>query len=346
MYMIKHNELDMYVVPVAFDHMLYLMYSKTTEDASYFRENGFVRFETEKNLSSDYLSQLIKQIKDLNCVVCLDMRYVSSYVSRGFAPIKKQNLPVIFANVFADNVGLRNRLKSDISELKVYENCPEVLCTENESAREAANRKNFLEEIEALYQEKTRLLLNSVAIEKDDQFDTLLESSSVYVNCYIALKKLFLDIENALFIVYRMAQLILTGCEDWREATLICCSKTGAAFTSLLSAFLGIPAVYCINIGPKFALDVVHLKKEVKEGQNYIYVFDFLCMGTEAKILYALLSILGANLIYGVGVANYLNISAPEFVQSIFGRFRTLIHIPDVIPHYAIRPIVKRSEEI
>ena len=149
--------------------------------------------------------------------------------------------------------------------------------------------------------------------------------------------------EDALFILYRMAERIHSKYPlpvDRASKILICCSKTGAAYTSLLSMLLNMQAVYCVSVGPKFALDTARLRNEIEAGRDYIYVFDFLCMGVEAKILHALVSCLGGNLEYGIGAANYLNIREPELQDSFLSKLETLIDIRSAVPDYQVYPVI------
>lgn len=338
MFSIKHPKENMYLVPVAYDNMMYAL--SQTVAASSSDQDYPVRFETQRNLEHDYLTQLCAHIEELHCPVCLDMRHISSYVSRGFRFVHERGLPVIFANVSLEAENLRSRLNQDIPGLVIYEHCSEVLCVNVSQVEAIANVPDFQGGVQQLYRDKLCELLRSTLEGGGDDSVTLLESSGVYVNHYIAMKNLFRNMNDAMFVVYQMAEAVCAGCPDWRGKTLVCCSKTGAAFTSLLSMLLGLRAIYCVNIGPKFALDIEYLKREARPGEKYIYAFDFLCMGTEVKILHALLSILDGNLIYGIGVANYLNISAPEFQDSIFAKLHTLVDIREAVPDYRITPVI------
>lgn len=341
MFTIKSPTENMYLVPVAFDYMMYALSQSLADTA----RDYLVRFETEGNLESGYLEQMCEKIKALNCPVCLDMRHISSYVSRGFRFVYENRLPIIFANVSPHAENVRDRLKQDIPGLVIYEHCNEVLCVNLPQVEALANRRGFQETLERLYKGKLCELLDSVATKDDYPSGTPLDSSGVYVNHYIALKNLFLDMDSAMFVVYKMAEKVRKECPMLEKKVLVCCSKTGAAFTSLLSMLLGLKAVYCVNIGPKFALDMDHLKREIQEGQEYIYTFDFLCMGTEVKILHALVSILGGHLVYGIGVANYLDISNEKFHDSIFSKLHTLIDIRKAVPGYEVSPIVMKGIE-
>lgn len=338
MFKFKDSKQGMFLIPVAFDHMLFQFSG---------RANGVftpVRFESEKSLEADYLAGLCGEIEKLGRPVCLDMRYVSSVEDRSFEIFAQKQLPVFFCGVCPS---LKRFLFQDMGELESCQH-PEVFAVENSRVKAAADRPDFRETVERLYQEKVRELLGSVTYpEKDasgEPTETKLESSGVFVNSYVALKDLFLHMDKALFIVYEMARRIHTKyptAAERKNKTFISCSKTGAAYASLLSMLLNMRAVYCKSVGPKFALDTARLESEIQAGQDYIYVFDFLCMGTEAKILHALISCLGGNLLYGIGAANYLDITAEEFHDSFFSKLETLSDIQSAVTGYRVRPIVK-----
>ena len=338
MFAMKAPSQEMYLIPVAFDHMLFQLSHRTRGKP--------VRFESEQNLESAYLASLYEQIKTLGGPVCLDMRYISSAVDRGFQPFAEKGLPLFFCGLSASSENLRKRLNQDMGELITYEH-PDVLCVKQPVIEEIANRRKFIEEVDAIYQVKTCELLKSVTYPKDED-PVLLESSGVRVSSYVALKDLLLRMEDALFILYRMAERIHSKYpfpQDRASKILICCSKTGAAYTSLLSMLLNMRAVYCVSVGPKFALDTARLRNEIEAGQDYIYVFDFLCMGAEAKILHALVSCLGGNLEYGIGAANYLNIREPELQDSFLSKLETLTDIRSAVPDYQVYPVIAAQEE-
>lgn len=336
MFVIKAPAREMHLIPIAFDHMLFQL-SHRSEG----KQNETVRFESEQNLESVYLNSLCEQIEALGGPVCLDMRYVSSSVDRGFRPFAEKELPLFFCGFSASSESLKKRLKQDMGELVTYEH-PDILCVKQPVIEEIANRRELMDEVDAIYQAKTYELLKSVTYPKNEA-PVLLESSGVKVSSYVALKDLFLHMEDALFILYRMAEKIHSKYPlptDRANKMLICCSKTGAAYTSLLSMLLNMRSVYCVSVGPKFALDTTHLKNEIQVGQDYIYVFDFLCMGSEAKILHAMVSCLGGNLEYGIGAANYLNIRAPELQDSFLSKLETLADIRTAVPDYHVQPII------
>lgn len=344
MYTIRSSNTDLCLVPVAFDHMLFSLSQKTGRYCS--NETAPVRFESEQNLTGAYLDKLCADIEAVHCPVCLDMRNVTSFVSRGFEVLRGKNLPIIFYGVSEQAGNLKARLQQDMQNLVRYED-EDVFCVKHPKVERLANKRGFRNDVEELYRGKICELLNSVVIKPEDsRRGIFLESSGVYASCYVALKDLFLHMDDALYILYLMAEKIHRKYPRQDDKILICCSKTGAVYTGILSMLLGMKAIYCVNVGPKFALDVARLKKEVQEGQDYIFVFDFLCMGTEAKILHALVSSFGAHLVYGIGVANYLDITAESFKGTIFSRLDTLIDIRCAVSDYTVWPIVNDKSEV
>ena len=69
-----------------------------------------------------------------------------------------------------------------------------------------------------------------------------------------------------------------------------------------------------MNIGPQYALPVSAVER-IQRGERYLYVYDFICLGTEAKLLHALLASRGAFLAGGIGVASYIPLDNPELEQ-------------------------------
>ena len=51
---------------------------------------------------------------------------------------------------------------------------------------------------------------------------------------------------------------------------------------------------------------------QIERGKRYFYVYDFICLGTEAKLLHALLASHSAVLADGIGVASYIPLDNPE----------------------------------
>ena len=113
MFAMKAPSRGMYLIPVAFDHMLFQLSHRTRGKP--------IRFESEQNLESAYLVSLCEQIETLDGPVCLDMRYISSAVDRGFQPFAEKELPLFFCGISISSESLRKRLNQDMGDLITYE---------------------------------------------------------------------------------------------------------------------------------------------------------------------------------------------------------------------------------
>lgn len=68
---------------------------------------------------------------------------------------------------------------------------------------------------------------------------------------------------------------------------------------------MDIKEVHLIGVGPKYAMESGNPMDSIKEGKKYAYIFDFLCTGTELKIVDALIHAKRAHLVYAAGIARY-----------------------------------------
>lgn len=137
----------------------------------------------------------------------------------------------------------------------------------------------------------------------------LLASSNVYVDHYVDIKHLFMNSDELLLIVYYMSRRLLAI--DMEYDALIATSKNGAVLAGLLGRMTGKKVVYCVNVGPQYSLSA-YAVEQIQPKKRYVYVYDFICLGTEAKLLYALLTSRRASLAGGIGVASYVPLANPE----------------------------------
>lgn len=137
----------------------------------------------------------------------------------------------------------------------------------------------------------------------------LLASSGVYVDHYVDIKRLFMDPDELFLVVYYMSRWLLTANREYDA--LIATSKNGAILAALLGKMTGSDVVCCVNIGPQYALSASAVE-QIQPGKRYIYVYDFICLGTEAKLLHALVSSRRAFLAGGIGVASYIPLDNPD----------------------------------
>lgn len=146
--------------------------------------------------------------------------------------------------------------------------------------------------IERIHKNYFSLLIEKSCIETEFQY---LVSSGVYSNMQINLKKIFGDTTNFPYVIYLLWKQIYRDDIDGIIAT----SKNGVAFASILGEVLGYPVLY-FNIGQMFE-ETYNCSPEIKENGKYIHIYDMICVGSEAKVLNALVNAQGGRIIKSVG---------------------------------------------
>lgn len=159
-----------------------------------------------------------------------------------------------------------------------------------------------------------KILLNRIEdivreIVADQNHLELLASSNVYVDQYVDIKQLFMKPTDLLLTVYYMSRHLLTLNREYDA--LVATSKNGAVLAGLLGRMVGKEVIYCVNVGPQYALPA-YAVEQIQPKKRYVYVYDFICLGTEAKLLYALLTSRRASLAGGIGVASFVPLNNPE----------------------------------
>ena len=143
----------------------------------------------------------------------------------------------------------------------------------------------------------------------DQKSPEMLASSNVYASRYVDIKRLFMNPNALAIVIYYLSRYVLTVEKEFEA--LIATSKNGAVLAGLLGRMTGRKGVCCVNIGPQYALPVSAVER-IHRGERYLYICDFICLGTEAKLLHALLASRGAFLVGGIGVASYIPLDNPE----------------------------------
>ena len=151
---------------------------------------------------------------------------------------------------------------------------------------------------------------------------------------YVDIKKIFLSFTDYDFIVYLMAEHIVNNYTDFDA--LICTSKTGAVFANIVGQLIGKRVAYCVGVGPKFYVSIDDTNDAIKENDRFVFIFDFLCLGTEIKILNALLKRAKAYIIGGIGVASFLDLQSETLTDTIFHRINALLNVQETELGYKI----------
>lgn len=182
-----------------------------------------------------------------------------------------------------------------------------------------------------VYKKHIAAIINSTMEEDKDGKLQFLESSCIFGNKYANIRKIFREQQKGRFILYCMACSIKNVVGNTKNYKLICTSKTGAIMANILSQMLGVSVIYCVDVGPRFAVRPDDLKECVKENERYIYIFDFLCLGTELKILSTLIADKKSELIAGVGPASFIRCNHEQIISRrlVLGKMKPLINVQD-----------------
>jgi len=301
-------------------------------------------FAKQNTLSNDFVRDLMSFI-DLagsRKIIVIDCEYVVAYENKSFSlmqEVKNKN-KVVFINV---DTTLRKMLVEDLyldEENIIRDNViiyslklkPKII-------------PNFVEEISHEVKKHiyslTKKYSRKTSKGKGKKYHYL-DSSGVYSNTYVNIKQIFNNVLDYTYIVYRLAETAQKRIAFYDA--LISTSKNGAILANLLGQILDKKVVHCISVGPKFALSLDQLDSEIREKKNYLYVFDFICLGTEVKILNAIIASKKANLIGGVGVASLIDNSNPDVEGSIISKMDYLVNIVDFGADYKIDISEERLE--
>lgn len=158
----------------------------------------------------------------------------------------------------------------------------------------------FYQRLSTYYKDTCARKLDKEGISKEI---TLNRSSNVYATAYVDIRKLLSYNNNISIFLYALYRIVLQM--DSFDSFVVV-SNNGAILANILAEIFGKPVLYLLNLGPKIAIKDNEIRSEIKKGSKYIYIYDFLCLGNEYKLLDMLLKINGAKLVNGIGIAQLL----------------------------------------
>lgn len=315
----------MYIIEETDFIMLPLAYNDFCEDVISISQTGTFAGEIslDRVLSASSVQKIVSFIaEDMkgkeNCYV-IDMRNLISYAEHSFTQFQK----IIDANIIFFGA-------SDETGIKLSEDIPDKLLDLNDKMKgtKRLSKETICQiqsKIEKIYLNETakivRWMSHKITSDESDKL-TPLDSSGVFCNMYVNAKKLFLDPEKYYFILYQM--ILRVAKHKGQIDALISASRNGANLANTIGWLLDIKVIHCITLGPKFSLSMQNINKDIRKRKNYFYIFDFMCLGTEVKVLNAILAVKGAKLIGGMGIANYIAIDQSS-VQGVISKMDTLI---------------------
>ena len=295
------------------------------------KENGryLGPIKNERFLSGQEINAVVSFVYGYNAkkLLVVDMKYVSNISDHFFEKLKNlKNKLICFTNL---SKLVRDELKAELPpEIMIGRNC---IFANKQSAN--AYRNNC-KKIEQTYVNKSAQIIREMVEELDEDDIRPLDSSNVYCNTYVNMKKLFVNPDWYNYIMFQLVQLIAP--EINQVDALICASKNGANIASNLGWLFNKKVVYCMNLGPKFSVVRETLLNEIRQEKKYAFIYDFICLGTELKTLNALVGVLGAKLIAGYGIANYIELPETTVEGNILEKMHSVINLQEACIEYRI----------
>ncbi|OJV64357.1 MAG: hypothetical protein BGO41_12090 [Clostridiales bacterium 38-18] len=145
------------------------------------------------------------------------------------------------------------------------------------------------------------------------------DSSSIWVKPYVDIKNIFSKIDIYIFLIYELVEKIYDFIliEKVSKLKLIATSQQGALITDLVSKILDIDMLFFNTVGPKFGISQENDYLKELSNYNFISISDFICLGTELKILNAILLLTNSNLIKSFTFSSALDLNEGKISKKI-----------------------------
>lgn len=306
MFSFSSKEDNLTVIDLALD--MFLKKQRRQDKQLSFDENLLLN-TSRIELLKENLSSMQKEYPDR--LIGISVEFVHSCEdSKAFLHFT-EDLPdpskIFFYNILP-NSDFQARMLSDMSEVHAeFDTASGVLFPVKP---ESANGEDLVRRCERMIRAYLERIVADII--SDQEPPEMLASSSVYASRYVDIKRLFMNPNALAVMIYYLSRYIVTVDKEFEA--LVATSKNGAVLAGLLGRMTGRKVVCCVNIGPQYALPASAVER-IRRGARYLYVYDFICLGTEAKLLHALLASCGAFLAGGIGVASYVPLDNPELEQ-------------------------------
>ena len=256
-------------------------------------------------LHKETLEEILSFCKEKNVIYILDFKNIQLCEDRIFDVLCGMKKNRIFLANLHQNNKIYEKFKHSLESEK-YECLMNGIILFSQEYREQA--ENI--ELKSFYKCEVRKLVSLHTHEWKEILDGhqwgYLVSSGVYSEQLIDMKELFYCHQDTLFIIYMLYNSI---CEWGGEFDgFVATSKNGVAFGAILGEIFR-KELLCFNIGQMFE-EIYNRLPEIEAGKRYIHIFDMICLGSEAKVVNALVSAQGGNLVHSFGIVCLLDLEA------------------------------------
>ena len=139
-----------------------------------------------------------------------------------------------------------------------------------------------------------------------------LESSNVYVNCYINIKAIFSRPDYMYLIISDLTELIRNNFPNLKNVCLLGVSNNGIILSRLIGYQLNLEAKSINHLGPKYSLESdSELLLELK-NKRFILVSDVICLGGEYRLAKGIVNVLNSRLLGAVSVVKIKDVYRSE----------------------------------
>lgn len=179
-----------------------------------------------------------------------------------------------------------------------------------------------------IHQCLSKLIFDRIHQDDDQEDPKNTYSSNVYSNRYINLRKVFSDSNIATLVTTELLHLIMSV-DGLEFDAFVCASITGACIASYLSVYIKKPVLFLRNIGPNITTEDELIVERIYPHKKYVYIFDFMCLGTEYQRTKLICALKKSSIIKCFGISYYKkpNRGNPEDIQTLF-------HINDYLPDF------------
>lgn len=269
---------------------------------------GRFKFSKKQYINEAVFKDLMQEILENNDkkIIGVDMSNISSYPMHIFSKISS-NENVFFFNINEENIRLR--MKEDL---------PQLIWRSDETAIFSMDKWSEINEMlkndcKSSRKIKQAEIMRKTMLRQEDVYT--LESSGLYSNCYLSIKKLFREVEDFYFIIFSLAHRIS---DLPKFDAFVTSSKNGAIIATILGDILNVKEIHLIGVGPKYSMEFDGSVDSIKPGKRYVYIFDFMCTGTELKIVSALINSKKGILKAAIGISRYkknINVSLSGSIE-------------------------------
>lgn len=161
-----------------------------------------------------------------------------------------------------------------------------------------------------------------------------LESSNIYINCYINVKHLFWDFNMLRLVISELINNIaeiVDGDMDRKDIYLLGVSNNGIILSRILSYIINWPTKNIYHVGPRYCLDNISYPIEELSNKKYILVSDVFCLGTEYRVTKGMVHILSSELLGAISVVKIIDI-----YQKTNDRKDKILSIVDGVNNYGL----------